>query len=174
MTAEARSRAGIGANRDASLAAANSDKFRSRLSPSPFHLDRVIGIAKGVSASSRAKQNPGFSREPARGKNQDGHARPSESRREVRDRAAERDVGRERAYVSALTSITMRPTDLSSAVISKKTRGRPISLAAAAKLRTSVTRDVRAVRAVAPKWLGCLKVESIDSRQIDLNAIPRY
>jgi hypothetical protein len=24
---------------------------------------------------------------------------------------------------------------------------------------------------VAPKWLNCLKVESIDSRQIDLNAI---
>jgi hypothetical protein len=24
---------------------------------------------------------------------------------------------------------------------------------------------------VAPKWLDCMKVESIDSRQIDLNAI---
>lgn len=72
-----------------------------------------------------------------------------------------------------LTSITMRPTGLSSAVMSKKTRGRPISLAAAAKLRRSVSNDERLGRAVAPKWLGCLKVESIDSRQIDLNAIAR-
>lgn len=44
-------------------------------------------------------------------------------------------------------------------------------LAAAAKLRRSVSKDGRLGRAVAPKWLDCLKVESIDSRQIDLNAI---
>lgn len=73
-----------------------------------------------------------------------------------------------------LTSITMRPTGLSSAVMSKKTRGSAIFLAAAAKLRRSVSRDGRLGRAVAPKWLGCLKVESIDSRQIDLNAILPY
>lgn len=72
-----------------------------------------------------------------------------------------------------LTSITMRPTGLSSAVMSKKTRGSAMSLAAAAKLRRSVSEDGRLGRAVAPKWLDCLKVESIDSRQIDLNAILR-
>lgn len=48
-----------------------------------------------------------------------------------------------------------------------------MSLAAAAKLRRSVLKDGRLGRAVAPKWLDCLKVESIDSRQIDLNAILR-
>jgi len=65
----------------------------------------------------------------------------------------------------------MRPTGLSSAVMSKKTRGSAMSLAAAAKLRRSASKDERLGRAVAPKWLDCLKVESIDSRQIDLNAI---
>jgi len=70
-----------------------------------------------------------------------------------------------------LTSITMRPTDLSSAVMSKKTRGSTMFLAAVAKLRRSVSKDGRLGRAVAPKWLNCMKVESIDSRQIDLNAI---
>ncbi|KYN23384.1 hypothetical protein ALC57_04258 [Trachymyrmex cornetzi] len=65
----------------------------------------------------------------------------------------------------------MRPTGLSSAVMSKKTRGSAMFSAAAAKLRRSVSKDGRLGRAVAPKWLDCLKVESIDSRQIDLNAI---
>lgn len=75
------------------------------------------------------------------------------------------------AYKFRLTSITMRPTGLSSAVMSKKTRGSAMSLAAAAKFLKSVSKDGRLGRAVAPKWLNCLKVESIDSRQIDLNAI---
>ncbi|TGZ47140.1 Uncharacterized protein DBV15_06103 [Temnothorax longispinosus] len=65
----------------------------------------------------------------------------------------------------------MRPTGLSSAVMSKKTRGSAMFPAAAAILRRSVSWDGRLGRAVAPKWLDCLKVESIDSRQIDLNAI---
>jgi len=86
------------------------------------------------------------------------------------------DVGRCSAAIAQLfrlTSITMRPTGLSSAVMSKKTRGSAMFLAAAAKLRRSVSKDGRLGRAVAPKWLECLKVESIDSRQIDLNAILR-
>lgn len=70
-----------------------------------------------------------------------------------------------------LTSITMRPTGLLSADMSKKTRGRPIFSATAAKFRASTAKDERLGRAVAPKWLEWLKVESIDSRQIDLNAM---
>lgn len=71
----------------------------------------------------------------------------------------------------SLTSITMRPTGLLSAVMSKKTRGRLIFSATVAKLRASNAKDDRLGRAVAPKWLKWLKVESIDSRQIDLNAM---
>lgn len=73
-----------------------------------------------------------------------------------------------------LTSITMRPTGLSSAVISKKTRGSAMFFAAEANSRASVTKDGRLGRAVATKWLDRPKVESIDNRQIDLNAIPRF
>lgn len=70
-----------------------------------------------------------------------------------------------------LTSITIRPTGLSSAVMSKKTRSKPIFSAAAANPRAGNAKDDRLGRAVAPKWLKWLKVESIDSRQIDLNAM---
>lgn len=65
----------------------------------------------------------------------------------------------------------MRPIGLSSATTSKKTRGKLIFLASLAKSRTNVRKDGRLERAVARKWLVWLKVESIDSRQIDLNAI---
>lgn len=65
----------------------------------------------------------------------------------------------------------MRPIGLSSAMTSKKTRGKLIFLATLAKSRTNVRKDGRLGRAVARKWLVWLKVESIDSRQIDLNAI---
>lgn len=113
------------------------------------------------------------SREPARRKNQDGQAWPREGGIRVGARSDRRCRTRYavNARVFRLTSITMRPTGLSSAVMSKKTRGSAISLAAAAKLRRSVSKDGRLGRAVAPKWLDRLKVESIDSRQIDLNAI---
>lgn len=67
--------------------------------------------------------------------------------------------------------MTIRPTGLRSAVMSKKTRGRPIFSAAAAKFFTNDAKDGLLRRAVAPKWFEWLKVESIDSRQIDANAI---
>lgn len=73
--------------------------------------------------------------------------------------------------------MTMRPTGLLSAVMSKKTRGRPIFLAAAsASVLTELTRLLRLVRAPTADCAACrfarLKVESIVSRrQIDANAM---